>query len=84
MEYLIKIAICRLHIAKCYLTMQKVLVSVFKLRQDLMFRPDHDREEESSALGCLALPPEVALLSQILVRDSREHSRLRETCLFGV
>lgn len=29
MEYLIKIAICRLHIAKCYLTMQKVLVFVF-------------------------------------------------------
>lgn len=74
MEYLIKIAICRLRIAKCYLTMQKVLVFVFKLGEDSMFHPDRDREEESSALGCLALPPEVALLSQILVKEFREHS----------
>lgn len=83
-EYLIKIAICRLRIAKCYLTMQKVLGFVFKLGKDLMFHPDYEREEENSALGCLALPPEVVLLSQILVKDFRERSRLRETCLFGV
>lgn len=64
--------------------MQKVLVFVFKQREDLMFHPDRDREEESSALGCLALPPEVALLSQILLETSGSTAGLERLVCFGV
>lgn len=47
MECLIKIANCRLRIAKCYLMMQEVLVSVPTLRKNQMLHPGCDREEES-------------------------------------
>lgn len=54
-EYLIKIAICRLRIAKCYLMMQKVLVFVFNLGENpRLWR----RGEESSTPGCPAIPPQ--------------------------
>lgn len=84
-EYLIKIAMCRLHIAKCYLMTQKILVLVFNLGENPVFHPDCDREGKKAAPWVVRpLAPEVAFLSQIPVKHFREHNRLRESCLTGV
>lgn len=60
MEYLIKIAICRLHIAKCYLTMQKVLVFVFNQCSTWTVTEERTKQHPGLAVrspwGCSALP----------------------------